>query len=310
MPIYETAYKDVRAVALENDSLRAVFLPEYGGKMASLVLKRTSREFLVQAPGERYKKLDYTGEYTDAECSGFDDMFPTVDPYYASPPWESVRLPDHGEACRLQWQWEIHEDCLCMAVGGVRLPYRLEKRVSFCAPDSLQIDYRAVNLCGFDMDFLWAAHPMLNAEEGGEILVPVDQGCETFCMFSSGSAKFGDVVRWPELQLGGMRKDMSRTTMRHGPFTYKHYFNSPLPEGWCAYRYPSDNTTLKLSFPRDKVPYLGIWVSEGGFRGLFTLAPEACTGALDRPDIARMRGMHSVIKANGEYDWHFQLTVI
>lgn len=68
--IYRAAYKDVSAVNMESGALLVQFSPELGGKMASLVYKKTSREFLTQAGGERYKALEYDGSYVDSECSG------------------------------------------------------------------------------------------------------------------------------------------------------------------------------------------------------------------------------------------------
>ena len=52
--VFQTKYKDIGAIAIESKTLRAVFLPEHGAKMASLVDKKNAREFLVQAEGENY----------------------------------------------------------------------------------------------------------------------------------------------------------------------------------------------------------------------------------------------------------------
>ena len=85
-------YKDLKAISMESRLLSAVFLPEQGAKLASLVCRKSGREFLVQAPGENYKKLEYAGEYVAAECSGFDDMFPNIDEYeYTKFPWKGLR---------------------------------------------------------------------------------------------------------------------------------------------------------------------------------------------------------------------------
>ena len=53
-----------------------------------------------------------------------------------------------------------------LSVHGVRFPYRLEKWVSFHADGTLRVDYRLTNLSRFDFDFMWAAHMMLNLEDG------------------------------------------------------------------------------------------------------------------------------------------------
>jgi len=184
--IRHTLYKDVEAVTLENENLIAQFLPDYGGKMVSFYCKQAAREFLVQAPESTYKKLAYDGDYVEAECSGFDDMFPTIEKaYYLEFPWKGIEIPDHGEVCSLKWDYEIRPDCLYMSVSGVRFPYRLEKWISFQSDGTLNIAYKATNLSPFDMDFIWAAHPMINTEEGGEILVPFEGQQLATIMFSS-----------------------------------------------------------------------------------------------------------------------------
>jgi hypothetical protein len=94
--------------------------------------------------------------------------------------------------------------------------------------------------------------------------------------------------------------------------TYKYYFKAGIPKGWCAFRYNSDGTMLKLSFPEDKVPYLGIWVNQGDFHNYENIALEMCTGSLDRPDVAKLHSMNSVLKAKDEYSWflNFQIDSI
>ncbi len=300
--ISHSTYKDVSAVTLENEALKVQFLPGLGGKMVSFIDKKTSREFLVQAPDPGYKVLEYDGSYVDAECSGFDDMFPTIDrAYYPSFPWKGIEMPDHGEVCGLKWDYQIERDFLYMCVYGVRFPYKLEKWVRFNAGNLLNIEYKATNLSGFDLDFIWAAHPMINSEEGGEILLPYQGKQEAIHMFSSNGmlGNHGDIISWPleELNDGGKGT------------TYKYYFKNKMPEGWCAYRYPSDGTTLKLSFPEKKVPYLGVWVNQGDFKNYYNIALEMCTGSLDRPDIARIYGQNSILKANGVYDWFLNFEV-
>ena len=152
-------YKDQAAVTIESDIMRAQFLPHFGAKMCSLVYKPLERELLVQRPGAQYLLQPYDGDYVAGECSGFDDMFPTIDEcHYDAFPWKGTRLPDHGEVWSIPWQLEASDKELHLAVYGVRFPYKLEKWVSFASDSTLRIRYRLTNLSNFDFDFLWAAH--------------------------------------------------------------------------------------------------------------------------------------------------------
>jgi len=313
--IYESRYKDIASVTIENDYLTAVFLPEFGGKMASFRNKGTGEEYLAQAENESYKVLEYDGSYVDSECSGFDDMFPAIDRYfYADYPWKGVEVPDHGEVCGLRWDWDKEANCLHMSVNGVRFPYRMEKWIRFTSENELGIVYKVTSLSSFDMDFIWAAHAIINAdEEGGEILLPYGSGSDITCTFSrdEGFSAYGGKMKWPEaIRRDGRSQKLNETMARNeNGNNYKVFFDERISEGWCGYRYNSTGTVLKLEFPPEKVPYMALWVSEGSFKGYHSVALEPCTGTYDRCDLAKMHDQNSVLKAKSEYSWFINLKV-
>lgn len=312
--IYRSKYKNVSAMNMESSALLVQFLPELGGKMASMVYKNTSREFLTQAQGDRYKVLEYDGSYVDSECSGFDDMFPTIDTcYYERFPWAGTRLSDHGEVCGLSWDCQVENDTLYMKTYGVRLPYMLEKKVSFEDDSLLRIDYKATNLSGFDMDFIWAAHIMMNAEEGMKLMLPFKEGARTVCAFSSdpGLGKHGDSLIWPTTEGKDGRVQLLNEIGPMNPDgnSYKFYFDEKTPEGWFTCKYKSDGVTFTLQYPEDKIPYMGIWINEGSFKGLHNIAPEPCTGAFDRLDAARLHNKNSILRAKEQFCWFLKFKV-
>ena len=102
-------YKDRPAIRVDTGALTALFLPEDGGKLASLKA-RDGYEYLYQGPESRYRRLTVDGSYIEAECSGWDDMFPTIDPYQPEglPPY-----PDHGEICRIPLEHIHAAGCPC-----------------------------------------------------------------------------------------------------------------------------------------------------------------------------------------------------
>jgi hypothetical protein len=101
--ITHSKYKNLESVVLENNTIRAEFLPYPGGKLASLICKKTDFEFLVQRKNENYLEQPFDGEYIKGECSGYDDMFPTIDTCnYENEPWNGVKMADHGEVWSLR----------------------------------------------------------------------------------------------------------------------------------------------------------------------------------------------------------------
>ena len=305
-------YKDRNAVFLKNDVMRVCFLPEDGGKIASLVDCRSQREFLVQGKSDRYLPLVFGHDYVESDCSGFDDLFPTVDEGYSEcPPWNGVPLADHGEVCALPWHCIVRQDRIELSVHGVRFPYRLYKTACF-QDGALRIDYRCDNLSGFDMDVLWAAHLMVRAEERGRILSPFQESAQVECVFSRDArfAHCGDILTWPSggsWASEGRRMDTTPPMDPQGN-NCKFYFREQVPEGDWGYAYP-DGSRLLVGFDPVLVPYMGIWVNEGSFRNELGVALEPCTGTHDRPDRAIRRGQCRILPANGSLDWWVSIKV-
>ena len=153
-------YKHVFSLVLDTGSLRAVVLPENGGKLASLMDKKSGTELLAQAEGETYLPIDLDSAYVEGECSAFDDMFPTIDP-------QEGGYPDHGEVCRVKHEWSTVDDSVKLCYRSLLLPYRYEKTYSALSDGSLALDYRITNLSDSALPCIWAGHIMLAASEGG-----------------------------------------------------------------------------------------------------------------------------------------------
>ena len=304
-------YKNKESVTLTSGAISATVIPSPGGKLASLLDLSTGYEHMVQRTGPVYREQPYDGVYVDGECSGFDDMFPTIDEcHYESFPWKGARLPDHGEVWSLPWEHEVAGDTLVMRVRGVRLPYQLEKRVSIPAERTLRIDYELSNETPFDMAFLWAAHVMVNIDEGSRILLPrCCTDAVTAISLKGRMGKYGDVVSWPAFTgRDGTRHRVDVSRPASAADMEKYYFRDALEEGWCAACAPGGRL-LALSFPVTTVPYLGILLNEHGWDDRYNLFLEPCTASFDRIDMARLRGQSSTVKACSRCRWHLCMTV-
>ncbi len=308
--ITRSLYKNKESLVLSSGVVAATVVPSAGGKIASLVDLSAGHEHLVQRAGSVYRDQPYDGVYVRGECSGFDDMFPTIDEcHYESFPWQGVRLPDHGEVWSLPWEHEVQAGSVLLRVRGVRLPYSLEKRLSLASDRTLRVDYALANESDFAMDFLWAAHVMAAFGEGWRIHLP--RCCRTAVTALSRSGRrgrYGDAFPWPEFagtDGARHRADVGRpasvTDME------KYYFRDALDEGWCATS-AVDGALFALSFPAGSVPYLGILLNENGWDDRYNIFLEPCTSSFDRIDAARLRGQCSTVRARSTYRWHLCLT--
>ena len=306
-----TKYKNKPSIILENAILRAEFLPDPGGKTASLINKRTGYEFLVQRPMPTYREQPFGGVYVDGECSGFDDMFPTIDVCLCeNAPWQGVELADHGEVWSLPWDVvSADEQSLKMSVHGVRFPYFLEKRITLTENASLRFEYALTNMSPFDFEYLWAGHLMINLVEGAKVSVPDD--CREMVTVLSGSGlKFGDVHPWPYLKDANgetYRADVVRPKSVRG--FEKYYFVNPLKQGWCRLEYPNQRDVLHLAFSAETIPYLWLLMNEDGWDGLYNIIIEPCSVCYDRPDVAKKHGQSSVVRGRSTVDWTMEISI-
>lgn len=308
--IRKSCYKDKSGITLETNLVSVTFTPDPGGKMVSLKCLKTGYEYLVQRPGKQYRDQPFGGSYVDGECSGMDDMFPTIDAcQYTSAPWEGTYMADHGEVWSLPWKWNIFDDHLHMAVRGMRFPYELKKTISFTNENTIRMAYELKNESESDFEFLWAGHFMVNIEEGTRVVLPGD--CQQAVSMLSNSGKPpGSVVDWPIfLDTNGEEYDASISRPATSMGFEKYYFTNKLKQGWCSLEYPTENKKLTISFSQNTVPYLGILMNENGWDNLYNIFIEPCTVCYDRPDLAKKYGQVSKVKAKETYFWQLEITI-
>lgn len=292
-----TNYKDRPAEAVETATLIATFLPKDGAKMASLRVKESGRELLVVRADKEYKVLEYTGDYCEAECSGFDDMFPTIDPFMMSAgAYEGVPYPDHGEVCRLSYAVKKDGERLIFHAKSKLFPMEYEKAVWPAEDGGIDIEYIYRNLGKDIFPFLWAGHMMLQGEDGAKVFTPYAEEMVPELMFAT------EGFSQEELPIDHLTK--------HEPgkgASYKYYYMEPMPEGRFGLSY-ADGSKLTLEVDPKKVPYLGIWFNNGKFQDLYSITPEPCTVPLDAVDRAAARGYESTIPGESEFRFKIHIT--
>lgn len=296
-----TSFKGAEGWALEAGPLRVV-LTRYGGKIQSL--RHAGRELLWQRNGAAYRYSEYGDIFETGEFSGFDDMFPNISAgAYPGGVWDGTSLPDHGEVWSMLWQCEARGDALFCAAHGVRLPYRLEKTLRL-SPQALTLNYTAHNLSHHPLKYIWAAHPLFVLEEGTRLVLP---GCREILNASPDPGNlggFGAAHPWPVSRSG---RDMSVLSPQNKTCNKYYVWNDP-GQTTARLEYPG-GLRVTLEAPHEQAPYMGVWIDEAGYGGhnMACAAPEPCTGALDRLDLADLYGRISVLPPQGSARW--QLTI-
>ncbi|MCE5188049.1 MAG: hypothetical protein LLF75_02530 [Eubacteriales bacterium] len=303
--ISDGTYRDVPCVNLESECLLVKVIPDSGGKIQSIFDRRTQTEALYQTNRATFTRPYYGMPFDEGDLSGFDDMFPTISACrYPDVPWEGIGLPDHGEVWSLPWDSVAEGGSLTLSCRGVRLPYLLQKRLTFSRADTLSLAYRAQNCSPFPLRFIWAAHPLVRIDESSEVLLPPEVK-EIFHTY--------DGPRQPDAfgRTGGWAEEKARygaIADPAEPHCGKFYVDGELRTGESAVYSNRTHQYVKFRVPTTQVPYLGVWVNWDGYTvPQKNMALEPCTGAPDAIDVASRYGRISELPPNGTYEWSLEI---
>ena len=142
-------------------------------------------------------------------------------------------------------------------------------------------------------------------EEGTRIEVPEECNRGRAVLSSSGRlGGYGDEFTWPLwTDAQGNSHDLSLIRTPQTRDVEKYFFTNQLANGWCRLRHPSSGATLTLSFPVERLPYLGVVVDEGGSGPRFYSLLEPCSAPFDRLDLSRKYTSESQVAAKSTCTW-------
>ena len=294
--VSQTVYKNRPAVTVESEQLRMTVLPEDGAKIASLVMRGSEKELLLTKGGENYKRLTYDGSYVDSECSAFDDMFPTIDPYTPTGgEYAGITYPDHGECCRIPYEVNLLENGVSLVARSKVFSAVYEKTVSVSDDGGIDVSYSIKNLSDAPFECIYAGHIMLKGEDGMLLRTPFPDDAPIEMIFATEGAS------------PTARDRLVGFSPKTGA-AYKFYYTDKIEKGLLEICYP-DGHTLRLEYDEQKLPYLGVWLNNGEFQDIYSLSPEPCTAPFDAPDKAKARGYACEIPGNGALEFTIHVSL-
>jgi hypothetical protein len=306
---------DIVGVQLDTDRFSVTVAPQLGGKITSLVNRKTKREFLSRTNVE-HKLRQYGDRFEDHERDGADDCFPSIGACpYPTFPWSGAGVPEHGEVWTQPCEYQVKGNKLHTWTRGVRFPYLFERHISFETlarggdQPYIRLSYRVQNDTHYDMPFLYAFHPLFKAETRTRVLLPPGTDVVTY---SSTEDRLGVPMtrhQWPQVTDFTLEKSYDRSAIRSSRTKEaEKLFTTPLEQGRCALVYPN-HEFIGFLFPAKKFPYLGLWFNEGGWNNLHQVALEPSTSQVDRLDTAEGLKTCGVVPAKGEYEWDISIVM-
>jgi hypothetical protein len=127
------------------------------------------------------------------------------------------------------------------------------------------------------------------------------------CSVPNRLGSFGTVHQWPQTDILGECYSIDQVYPKYPGKCEKYYAVGEMDEGWCALRNDNDGYTVKLTYPAEQLPYLGIW--EGIMDGEYVTALEPCTGSLDALDTALQWKQVRAIPPYSSYNWELAIRV-
>lgn len=282
--IQKIMWKNLEAVELENDFFCVTVIQQLGGKLASVFYKEKQFELAAQNPGKEYKIPEPDADFSLFDASGIDDTFPNINAEDRNVDQNIYHYPDHGEIWSSRMQWEIQEDVLHLWYESKRFSYLYEKWISLEAK-SVKMRYRIENQKTTALPCLWTFHGLMRYEEDMELIYPEDCSSLENVLESPQLGKTGEIYALDTEQYCFYRVPLKSTKTM-----IKYYAAEKVKQGHCGYRYPSQKVECHLHYDEKKLPYLGMWVTAGGFRGDYNCAFEPSNGYYDAVSTAEANG--------------------
>ena len=159
-----------RALAVGDDVLRAIVLPERGAELHSLVHVPTETELLFQAPWGLHPPSPERTSFLDRYAGGWQELFPSANDETI---YGGETIPFHGEVALLPWECEERDEALVCRVRCERTPFLLERTLRF--DGRLVVEERVTNEGDDVAHFTWGHHLVLGPpflEAGSRLEVP------------------------------------------------------------------------------------------------------------------------------------------
>lgn len=253
---------------IENTRLRVEVDERYGGRVVSLLDKRTTREWMTQ--GATSPNVGEAARYGEAEAVGWDECFPTVGPWDGSATVWGRQLRDHGDLWGRGWQVD-GEGLERLALMFTGAEYRFRRELSLSG-DKLTAAYQVENLLDRPLPYLWALHALLAVRAGDRIELPGVGRVRASYL----SASVAQELDWPSGS-GVVPFPLDEVQPASAGFAAKLIASGA--EGLA--RVVGAHSSLELRWDPEAIGHLGLWFTYGAWFGHQEIAIEPTNAPAD-----------------------------
>lgn len=248
---------DFRVVRLESENLLVDVLPANGGKVAS-ISDRAGTEFLLAgADYGRVAEYSPSAAFATSDCAGLDECLPTL--ATSGPETLGGSSPDHGDFWRIPWQVvRQSKHSVSLEARGVSRPIHFRREISLSLK-TITTRYRLLNEGSVEFPFHYACHPLFSVDPGDRIVLPPSE--HSLHVYGSKGRLRENEVNWPRIHDDGGLDVVGSATDDIADML----FTRRLREGVCGLYRHRHAKTLIVRFDVEKLPFLGVWLSFGGW---------------------------------------------
>lgn len=285
----EKLYKNMEFLNLENEDLSVILLPDLGFKIASIKHKIKNFEFVFQPTDGKYEKAKYGDDFSKYDTSGIDDCIPSID--ICLYPGTGINLVDHGDVWSLKWNVEPTYNGYVGKVTLPSIPLIFEKYISL-EKSKIIIKYKIINNTDKNYMYLWAFHGLLNYEDSSYLEFPHE---------------LKNYINVQNDELWDF--DITKISNFKENSTYKYYFTDKMSKGWASLVHPDKHLKFEINFNPIVIPYLGVWLTTGGFKGEKNIAIEPSNGFYDSLENAFDNEKYEKVMANSSNEWSLEINI-
>jgi hypothetical protein len=290
--------RDVEALTLANDWLRALILPELGGRVWELEDLERGRQWLWHREDVMLTAARPGAVYDDVWAGGWEELFPND----ANGRFEGRDLPDHGEWWTMAWEAvEVSDHRARLSARTSVIRAQCTKEFHLSADEAtLCATYRIRSLEEQPFHFLFKQHLPVSLTPSCRLTLPggtVHAVDPSFGTLLPGPGPF----RWPVAQTPtGASADLRVVPARregHREFVYV----SGLPQPWCGVEDVDAHASLRMTFDAGVLPYCWLFLSYGGWRNVYTAVLEPCSNMPKDLHEAALRGQAARLGPGEEF---------
>lgn len=308
----EFIFKNTKAIKIENDEAVIIILPKLGGKIASFYLKSSDFELLDQNQETVYKEARLGDSFELFDTSGFDDCFPNIVESIEFIEGKEVKYPDHGEIWSASFDYEIDQksrDTLRLEYYSSTFSYIFKKVITLDA-STLKIDYEITNIGDTTLHSFYTMHCLTRCEEDMQIWIEDDVEKVVNVTESQYLGEEGTIHSFPlTSDAYGNDYRLDRVFAKEANKFEKYYVLGPVDKGRCGIYYPNKNVTFTMTYNAVVLPYLGFWVTEGGFKNSYNCALEPSSGYYDSMEKCFESGKYDKIYPGASLDFTLKLSL-